>query len=167
MGMYAQYLMVSDETLTKMKTLNNKDLMIKIDELTNGDSEIYDIDKLWDGLHFLLTGASASKPIESNPLSEAITGVRTFLNDENADFISYICINELSIISSVLKTVDIEKLKNDFDPQKFHQANIYPDIWQYEEEDDLLEELLDHFDGLKEFYAQAAHEKKNIIVGIF
>ena len=40
----------------------------------NENLEICDIDKMWDALHFLLTGKSASEPIEDNLISEAIVG---------------------------------------------------------------------------------------------
>jgi len=167
MGMYASYMMVDDTTLSEMKSLKNKDLMVKINEIMNSENDVCDIDKLWDGMHFLLTGVSAGDPIENNPLSDAIVGVDTFNDDENADFVSYINVNKLPIILSALEAVELKELANNFVPLEFHQANIYPDIWQDEEGEELLEELTDYFERLRKFYKNAIKLQMNVIVGIF
>ena len=94
MGLLANYMMVDEATLDSMMKLNNEELMEKLEELE--DNEYYDMDKLWDGLHFLLTGISAGTPIEENPLSEAIVGVHNFNEEEDeADFIACIEADEL------------------------------------------------------------------------
>ena len=49
----------------------------------NENLEICDIDKMWDALHFLLTGKSASEPIEDNLISEAIVGSLIFLGKKS------------------------------------------------------------------------------------
>ena len=46
----------------------------------------------------------------------------------------------------------------------FAENGIYPDIWDYEEErEEIMEELSEHFETLKEFYNKVA-ENKNIVV---
>ena len=46
----------------------------------------------------------------------------------------------------------------------FAENGIYPDIWDYtEEREEIMEELSEHFENLKEFYNKVA-ENKNIVV---
>ena len=47
------------------------------------------------------------------------------------------------------------------------KANIYPDIWNYEEEmDEIKEELMDYFQKLKDFYKKILEVNGNVIVTI-
>ena len=69
MGMIANYQPTTDIELEKITCLDD------VEELQESeDIEICDIDKMWDALHFLLTGKSASEPIEDDLISEAIVG---------------------------------------------------------------------------------------------
>ncbi len=168
MGLLANYIMVDESTLDGMMKLDNEELMEKIEELEEGDAEVYDMDKLWDGLHFLLTGVSAGALIEGNPLSEAIVGVHVFNeDDEDVDFIGCIKTDELPEIISAMEKVCLEELKQNFDLQKFHQAEIYPNIWVDEEKDELWEELEAEFSSLLNFYKKAVSMKMHIITSIF
>ena len=46
----------------------------------------------------------------------------------------------------------------------FAENGIYRDIWDYtEEKEEIMEELSEHFENLKEFYHKVA-ENKNIVV---
>ena len=69
MGMIAYYMGVEKDIIEDLKCKSNEDLFDEIESLEEEDIEMYDMDKLWDGLHFVLTGASADKPIENNLLS--------------------------------------------------------------------------------------------------
>jgi 5,10-methenyltetrahydromethanopterin hydrogenase len=88
--------------------------------------EIYSIDKLWDGLHFLLTGVSASSPIEGNKLSEAIVGTNVVKADD--DFTSYTGKDELPEIIKALENVNIKELERTFDPEILKKKKIYSNI---------------------------------------
>ncbi|MDQ0152864.1 uncharacterized protein DUF1877 [Fusobacterium naviforme] len=69
MGMIANYQSTTDIELEKFTCLDD------VEEAQEDDNvEICDIDKMWDALHFLLTGKSASEPIEDDVISEAIVG---------------------------------------------------------------------------------------------
>ena len=167
MGLYANYMMIDNKTLTEMKTADNDELLDKIEDLEENDCDIYDMDKLWDGLHFLLTGVSASSPVEGSLLSEAVVGTRTFIDSEDADFVSYIEFSGLSPIISAMNSIRFDELENAFDPIKFRQADIYPNIWQSESKDELFEALKYSFEGLKSFYERAEKARMNIVVSIF
>lgn len=73
--------------------VTNSAIITKIEQLMeNRLCPVYEMEKCWDGLHFLLTGVSASQPIEDDPLSEAIVGVHVL---DTEDFIAAIGSDEL------------------------------------------------------------------------
>ena len=65
MGMIANYQYLSNENLKEMKHFNGEeDEIFEEVEDWNEEAEILlDIDKMWDVLHFVLTGVDSSEPI--------------------------------------------------------------------------------------------------------
>ena len=169
MGLMGRYMMINEQILEELVVLENDDLIEKIEELNQDmENEEYDIDKMWDGLHFLLTGVSASKPIEGNRLSEAIIGVNVLnSDDENADFVAYTKFEDLFEIITALKSIDIGKLRNNFDLSKFRKARIYPDIWRDTDKEELFDELVHEYKNILNFYDKAFNKETHIIVSIY
>ena len=165
MGLLGAYMMVDENTLTYLTKLGNEGLHEKINELEE-TNELYTIDKLWDGLHFLLTNVTASSPIENNKLSEAIVGIHVFDTVE-AYFIACIENNELSEIIDALEDVSIEELEKEFNPEIFDKKDIYPDIWESSRKDELFEELLNEYNDLLAFYKKALEMNLHIIFSVF
>ena len=163
MGMIACYTMINDADLAKLKSTEPEDMFDLLEEL-NDTHEVLDIDKIWDGLHFLLTGESASSPIEGDPISEAIVGVSN-LNED--DFIACTSHEELNDIVESLSAIDFPKLKTIFEPSAFNKAEIYPNIWISNDKDKLFAELEEAFNDLLVFYKQTILEKMNIVVSIY
>ena len=162
--MLGVYMMVNQDILDKLKELD-EELIEKIDELEK-TNETYTIDKLWDGLHFLLTGVSASSPIEGNKLSESVVGVHNF--DTNNDvFYSYIENDELAEIYKAMINVNINELEEKFDPKIFGKKKIYPNIWEIERKDELFKELVNEHNGLLKFYEEALKKDVGIIFSVF
>ncbi len=166
MGMIANYQEVNEEMLDELMQCN--DLFEKIEELQEaGGIEIYDMDKMWDALHFLLTGKSASKPIVDDLISEAIVGTEVF-SEETDDYIAYILADRVCEIAQKLKEIEISTYLKKFDMKKFSRRNIYPNIWTDEnEKEEIMAELADCFEGLSAFYNQMAEKKKAVIVSIY
>ena len=131
------------------------------------DETVLNIDKLWDGLHFWLTKATASEPLEGNPLSEAIVGVKNFSDGEDADIIAYILPESVPIIINELRLFDIENAIEEFQPKEFAQNGIYPNIWMNVGKEVMQEELKECFWELIKFYEKAAEVKKAVIVSIY
>lgn len=165
MGLIANYMTADDETVDKMMEMDDEGLIETLEELEETNS-LYSVDKLWDGIHFLLTGVSAAEPIEGDPLSEAIAGMHVFNDSEDAEFIGCTEYGELEDIISALERLDLKKLHDGFDPKKFHKAEIYPNIWG-EDREELWSELSDALAGLIEFYKEAERSKMNVIVSIY
>ena len=166
MGMYAMYQEVKKEDFKKL--LESDDFFETIEDLEEKDgTELCDIDKMWDALHFLLNGLSAlyGDP-QDNILSEFIIGSKSF-DDDSEEFKRYIPTERVAEIADKLNEIDFQDYLKDFDMNKFAENGIYPDIWSYDEErEEIMEELSEHFDNLKEFYNEVAKNKNIVVVTI-
>ena len=166
MGMCAIYQEVKKEDFKKL--LESDDFFETIEELEEKDgTELCDIDKMWDALHFLLNGLSAiyGAP-EDNLLSEFIIGSESF-NDEAEEFARYIPTEKVIKIAKKLNEVNFQDYLKDFDMTNFAENGIYPDIWDYtEEREEIMEELSEHFENLKEFYNKVAKNKNIVVITI-
>ena len=162
MGMIANYQSTTDTELEKFMCLDD------VEELQESeDIEICDIDKMWDALHFLLTGKSASEPIEDNLISEAIVGQFNISGEEIQEFISGTKTDRVKEIAKALQELDFETYIDKFDMSAFSQNDIYPDIWRYEDEADLIkDDLRNSFENLKKFYEKMAEQERAVLVSI-
>lgn len=169
MGMIACYMEADRDLIDRLKMESADELFEEIEELDDaGELETYDMDKMWDGLHFILSGVSATAPIEGNLLSEAVVGTAMFSDDESADFISYIYPERVNEISDALNDFDIDNALSDFSPRVLAGNGIYPTaIWIENEKDSLKEELVTAFNDLKEFFTAMSDDHKGIIVSIY
>jgi len=87
MGLRANYQYLSDKDLVALKQFDNDDDIFETVEDWNENAEIIlDIDKNWDLLHYMMTGITASEPVEDDPLSEAVVGVNSI--EKNRRFYS-------------------------------------------------------------------------------
>ena len=166
MGMYAMYQEIKKEDFKKL--LESDDFFETIEDLEEKDgTELCDIDKMWDALHFLLNGLSAIHGApEDNILSEFIIGSESF-DEESEDFIRYIPTERVIEIAKKLNEINFEDYLKGFDMNKFAENGIYPDIWSYDEErEEIMEELSEHFETLKEFYNKVAKNKNIVVVTI-
>lgn len=167
MGIIANYKHLSDKNLNELKALytENTESITDIEENNNDLEILLDLDKMWDALHFVLTGVSASEPIKDNRLSEAILGISHIEDVE--DFIAYTEKSRIKDILLALDNFDIEKAMESFSMEKCKKANIYPNIWDYEEEsEEIEEELMDCFQNMKDFYKKILEAKGNVLVTI-
>lgn len=167
MGMRATFRQLSDNDLKELKSvyaIEDNDF----EEVEDADEEValvLDIDKMWDVLHFVLTGASSLEPIKNSPLSEAVVGVTPIEDVE--EYIAYTEKSRIKDIVISLDNFDMEKALEEFRMEKCKAANLYPDIWDYEEEsDEIKEEIIDCFQAMREFYKKILAANINVIVTI-
>jgi hypothetical protein len=167
--MIATYMMVDDPTLQTLTALSGEALSQKVLELEDEiDESAADTayHELWDALHFFLTGASATTPIENNPLSEAIVGVTNFSEDETADFIAYIKHTDLKRIITALDEFKFETQVSYFDLTSLKEKKIFPNgIWKSDKAL-FIEDLRDVRKCLIDFYKNALAKKQHIVVSI-
>lgn len=168
MGIIANYQYLCDANLQELKSFyaEEDDIFEEVEDWNDEAEILLDIDKMWDALHFVLTGVSCIEPIKNNPLSEAVVGV--FSIDGIEEYISYIEKSRIKDIVFALDNFDIEKALKIFSMKECKEAELYPDIWDYEEEtDEIKEEIMDYFQDMKDFYKQVLEEDGNVLVTIY
>lgn len=166
--MIAEYLMVDEETLNSLMDLKNEDLSNKLFEIEESEKfERMDIDKVWDALHYFLTGVSASKPIEGDKLSEAVVGIHNFnIDDEDADFITCTENEELIEIITAIENIKFDKLTNNFDPKMLKKNKVYPKGIDQDSKEQLIKDFKETLDEILDFYKKALATKHHIVVSI-
>ncbi|WP_217562965.1 YfbM family protein [Paenibacillus sp. GbtcB18] len=165
MGIMACFLSLNDALADEVAQLDNAHIVDKVEELMGKQRcPVYEMDKLWDGLHYLLTRNSASQPIEDHPLSEAIVGVHVLDTEE---FVSAIGSDELPRILKALHSVDRTLLKQHFNPADFRSKQIYPDIWADDEAEERFTELITELNQLTHFYEQSLAQGHDILISIY
>ena len=115
MGLIANYNCISDESLKELKGLGSskKDLFETVEEWSDEDKLLLDIDKMWDVLHFVLTGVSTNHRIDDNPLSQAVLGVTSI--EDLSDYMAYTEHYQIANIVAALEQFDIEQALESFD----------------------------------------------------
>ena len=167
MGMIANYQQTTDKKLNELKS--HEEMFEDIEELQENENlDLCDIDKMWDALHFLLTGKSASEPIENDLISEAIVGQFNISGEEIEEYISGTRADRVKEIAVALQKVDFEKYIEKFNMIEFSKNDIYPNIWEYEDEaDEIKDDLRASFKRLKEFYIRMAEKEYAVLVSIY
>lgn len=165
--MIALYMRVDNAILTTLKNLHGKALVDKLSELEqDANAQTVDIGKLWDVLHFVLTKKSATTPIPDNFLSEAIVGIETFSDDEEADFVSYSQWAEIAEIAEALNSVDFIKLMKHQNLKDWQHQKLFPKgIWD-DKKEVIGKELIASFNELKALYEDALDNGDNVVVSI-
>ena len=104
MGLRANYQLVNDQELEKIMNpdLDPEELLEDLEDLAEEEDVLIDIDKMWDVLHFVLTGVSTDEPQAENPLSEAILGV---LPAEDLD--DYVAVTEKDRVAEILSALKL------------------------------------------------------------
>ncbi|WP_165943079.1 DUF1877 family protein [Gordonia zhaorongruii] len=160
--MLSVYLAVPTGADERLATVDPDGVIEYVEGLLESGVPSIDLGEAWDGLHFLLTGASASEPIEDEPLSEAVVGVYEFESD---DLLGLTPAEDLPFILARLETVNIEQLLAGADFATFAKAEIYPDRWT-DEPESLRALLREAFTNLIEFHRYCRAESRDLLVSI-
>ena len=165
MGMYAGYYQISDTELEHLRQLEERALVKQAETLTeNETAEACDLDKMWDALHFVLTGDALSDAADHDPLSEAVCGSDFLARQLHVGGIPAKRVKE---IAQALHEVDFAACLAALQMSDFAAADIYPAIWDRpEEEDDIRAELPAYFADLQAFYDNAAEQGDAVLVMI-
>lgn len=168
MGLIANYQYLSDKKLAELKVFNGEeeDLLETVEEWNEEEEMLLDIDKMWDTMHFVLTGIDSSEPIEGDPLSEAVVGVQPIEGVE--EFLAYTEKSRVKDILTALENFDMEEAMKNFSMKKCKEADLYPNIWDYEDEaDDIKAGIEDYFESMKAFYKEILESDGNVLVTIY
>lgn len=167
MGMIANYQYLPDNELEQIKALSNQedDLLDFAEDSADTHDIIIDIDKMWDALLFVMTGSSSSEFLDDNPLREAVLGVTPL--EDVSEYIAYTEKSRIAAISQALEEFDMDKALKDFSMEACKKADLYPDIWDYlEEEEEIRDDILTCFVNMKEFYKNILELNGNVLVTI-
>ena len=167
MGMIANYQYLPDDELKQIKLLSNEenDLLDLAEDYVEEYEIFLDIDKMWDALVFVLTGFSSSEFLDDNPLREAVLGVTPL--EDVSEYITYTEKNRIAEIVEALESFDMDRAMTDFSMEACKKADLYPDIWDYlEEEEEIKDDILTCFINMKEFYKKILELNGNVLVTI-
>lgn len=167
MGLIANYSCLSDANLKALKAMGSEEeeIIESVEEWNDDDELLLDIDKMWDVLHFVLTGVGTDHKDDKNPLSQAVLGVTAV--EDITDYVAYTEHNHLANIVATLEQFDMESALESFDMTACKEAELYPNIWDYdEEEEEIKDELLHDFEQMKRFYKQVLDANGNVLVSI-
>ena len=167
MGMIANYQYLSDDKLKQIKLLSNEenDLLDLAEDYAEEYEIFLDIDKMWDALVFVLTGFSSSEFLDDNPLREAVLGATPL--EEVSEYIAYTEKIKIAEIVEALESFDMHRALADFSMEACKKADLYPDIWDYlEEEEEIKDDILTCFVKMKDFYKEVLNHKGNVLVTI-
>ena len=141
MGIIANYQYLSDRNLKEMKLFYNE----AVDDIEDDKDGIDDI--------------------ENNHLSEAVFGVNSIKNSQ--EYIAYTQKSKVKDIVLALEDFDIDKALENLSMSRLKETNIYPNIWDYEEDaDKIREELRTYFQGLRDFYKKILEVNGNVVIMI-
>ena len=167
MGMIANYQYLSDNELNQIKrySCQEEDLLDLVEDYPEGNDTLIDIDKMWDALLFVMTGFSSSEFMDDDPLREAVLGVTPLENVSE-----YIACTEYSKIAEIVQAIenfDMDRALADFSMEACKKADLYPDIWDYlEEEKEIKDDIRTCFVKMKDFYKKILTLKGNVLVTI-
>ena len=166
MGMIANYQESTNQELENLK--GSTDFVDAVEGLQETrEIDLYDIDKMWDALHFLLTGKSACEPIENDPISEAIVGQFNISGEDIEEFVSGTSAQRVKDIAKALQELDFSVYAEKFNMRSFAEHDIYPNIWSYDEAEEILDEMRGCFEDLKQFYLRMAEKGAAVLVSIY
>ena len=162
MGMTLHYIRISSSSLDRYL---QDAVLLKQDYFTpegiRSAENIYDIDKSWDGIIYLLTGKNSSDT--SSPLSRLMFSNR--LIDKQQDLgtgpAHYLLPEEVMELHEQIKDIQPLSLKATFDAAAMKELGVYPNnVWDEEEVDDYL---IEYFETVQEIFAVAAKNEEAII----
>lgn len=119
--------------------------------------EFTEVDKAWNGIHFLLTGRSRKGP---DVLSMAVYGgaALDLMNGTHA----LLSPEETKAVASALLRVSEKELRARFDPKAMERGDVYPDgLWQ---DTNALDYLLSYYPNVVEFYTAVAGRGNAVLI---
>jgi hypothetical protein len=131
------------------------------------DPNVLDLDKLWEGMFYMLTGQALSGiDLVKEPLVWFLLSDKSI--DEKQDLgygpASYIEAEEVKKLYKELDKISDEEFRKRFKPKEMMALGIYPQIWT--DGAFILEELFDCFNEIVLFYEKAARKEYAVVTFI-
>lgn len=166
MSMIGNFLRVSTVQLESfLKDSSLLEELVYEDESENGNPNLTDIDKSWDGILYLLTGETMRDGY-TQPLAKVLFSEEFVDEDQDMGYgpAHYLTAAQVTELNEQLKNISPEILKQRFNAEKMTELEIYPTIW--DEGEGAFDYLSDYFKDVQEVYATAADKGEAIITFI-
>ena len=127
-----------------------------------GDTEV-DLDKAWDGIHYLLTGS-----VEPNNTlaSEVIMGGKSIGPDRGYGPAQLLNPAEVKAIAHLLEETSADMLRQRFNPKEMTQKGVYPAVIWERDGEEALTYVLNYYKELVAFYTRAAERGQAVVYEI-
>lgn len=161
--MIGHYLRVSKEELDTYLEDSSKLEDRVYTENDQGDANLLDIDKAWEGLFYLLTGKSLNTCEEAiPPLSWILNSANEIDSDQDMGYgpASYTTIEQTKELSTAMDAISVEELKSKYDGVVMMGLGIYPEVWN---EAEAVDYLIENFLLLRLFYNKASDNDQAMI----
>ncbi|WP_427157193.1 YfbM family protein [Aliinostoc sp. HNIBRCY26] len=171
MGMYGNFKAVTQEELDTFLTCFTTEeisTLLSVDGELDTSGDYLEIEKKWDGLHFLLTGSHFGR---TPPLSWCVFGNHSIGGDEEPIFfgwigIRYLLPHEVFQVAQALSETSYEVLASRYSPRDMDQQEVYP-IGIWERDGDIgLDYILSCYPAVVSFYQKAARQNKAVLMYI-
>jgi len=127
----------------------------------NPESEsFFDVDKAWQGIHFLLTNSAWEG---SGPLAFILHGGREIEKDFGYGSPHGFTSAEVKKIADALKPIEPGALFEKADQSIFSSEDLYPSIWD-EPKEDCIGYVTHHFKNLKAFVQKTSDSGQALVV---
>lgn len=165
MGMTASYMEADGLLIETLKIKSAAETNKLFERLyTDETLEVCHLDKMWDSFHYFLTGVSVydiftNHQMKNSLLSEAIVG-----SDGREEGMSWVYPERVKEIADVLETVDVEEKWNEFPMHELEESDDYMMGQADVQEEDFRQEMLDTFEGFKEFFRNTADKGNGVVI---
>lgn len=161
MSMSCFYLTLTQEKLDDLKQHPGKVRhFIFAKNGSNDDAELFDLDKAWHGIQYLLNGATFGG---DEPLGWAVFGDQEVSDDLGKGPARCLTARQVAMVSAALQEIPATMLAQRFDAAKMEKAQVYPEGMWITDGAQALHYLLEHYSRLQDFYANAAIHGKAVI----
>ncbi|WP_254561650.1 YfbM family protein [Dyadobacter diqingensis] len=133
------------------------------DETDDVDPNLIDIDKSWDGIIFLLTGQNFEN--SNHPLTRVLFSGQIIDEEQDLGYGpgQYLIPEQVKEVNEQISKISVEELSKKYDAKKMAELEVYPNIWDSEDE---VNYLTEYFQTIQEVYAEAAKNDEAIITFI-
>ena len=125
------------------------------------ETEIYDLDKAWHGIHFLLTGTPEGGEF---PLNFIAHGGKEIGEDIGYGPLRVLFSKEVEELKQRLEKMPVNDIAKKYNIEALNKNEIYPLTNNWTEEDKSW--LIEEYDGLRNFIIDASKNQKIIFVAI-
>ncbi len=162
MGMVGSIIRVSQDELNSF--IENSELLENkiYDEESDDDDSLLELDKLWEGIQYLLSGKGMEEIEEPNILTRAFFSFQVLDEEQDLGYgpAQYLTADQVKETSIELQKIDISKLKNNTNGEVMVAKGIYPEIWT---DSEAMEYLFDIFNDFIGFYKKASAKNEAIL----